>query len=290
MRDRARGVVEAGAGMALLSTDSLFVRLADTDTADVVFWTGSLTAAVMLSVASVRSGSGPVTAIRRGGRAGLLVGVLQAVTVVAFVAAVGGTSIPDVMAIVAATPLVGALLARVLIGEATSRRTWLAIAASAAGAAVILAGSLGTGGLGGNRWAVVAITAFGSAAVVLRRAPDLSRPLVVGLGGLLAALAAAWPASLSGHGAVTWFALVAMGAITGPLARLLISSAPRHLPVAEVALFAPLESVLAVVWALVLFGEDPAATTAVGGALVVAAVLWGVWPDATGTRRIRTSA
>jgi drug/metabolite transporter (DMT)-like permease len=72
-----------------------------------------------------------------------------------------------------------------------------------------------------------------------------------------------------------------MGAVVGPLARVLIATAPRYLPATEVALFAPVETVLATLWAYLAFDEAPSTRTWVGGAIILAAVLWGVWPRPT---------
>ena len=48
MDHRLRGVLLAAGGMVALSTDSLFVRLADTNSFDVVFWVGLFTTVVLL--------------------------------------------------------------------------------------------------------------------------------------------------------------------------------------------------------------------------------------------------
>ena len=47
------------------------------------------------------------------------------------------------------------------------------------------------------------------------------------------------------------------------------------------ALFAPVEMVLATVWAFLAFGETPAARTWLGGAIIIVSVVWGVWPGRT---------
>lgn len=60
-----------------------------------------------------------------------------------------------------------------------------------------------------------------------------------------------------------------------PLGRLAYTSAPKYAPTAEVALFTPIETVAATVWAWAFFSERPSAATWVGGTIVLAAVLWG---------------
>lgn len=278
MNDRWRGVLLAAGGMATLSTDSLFIRLADTGTYDVVFWVGLLTALVLLVVPGLVSPRDLRDQLAGRGGAVALLGVLQAAALLLFVVAVQHTAVANVVAILAAAPLAGALFGWLWLHERPARHVWIAMVACAAGVAVVVTGSAGGGGLLGVSCAVGAIVAFALAAVALRRCPDVSRSLVVGLGGALLALVTLPQATVTGHSATTWFALVAMGAVVGPLARVLIASAPRYLPAAEVTLFTPVETVLATLWAFFAFGETPALRTCIGGAIILASVAYGVWP------------
>jgi drug/metabolite transporter (DMT)-like permease len=162
--------------------------------------------------------------------------------------------------------------------ERTERRVWVAIGVSAVGIGTVIAGSIGGGHLTGDLLAVGAVVAYGFSVVLLRRWTTVSRTMIVGLAGFALAIATVRSATLTGHSPKTWFALVAMGAIFGPLARVMLASAPRYLPAAEVALFTPLETALAPLWAYLAFDERPAAATWVGGAVVLAGVLWALAP------------
>lgn len=264
--------------MVVLSTDSLLVRVADVGAFDVVFWVGALTAVVMLGIESARGRANPTALVRRDGPVVLAAAGLQGVTILLFVAAVDATAVANVAAIIAAAPLGVALLSRLLIGERSPARVWAGIVASMAGIGIVVSGSLGGGSLTGDLFAIGAIVTFGLGTVVLRVHPAISRPLVVGLGGAMVAVASAWPADITGHGSTTWLALIAMGAVLGPLARVMIATAPRYLPSTEVALFAPLEAVLAPVWALLVLDEGPSVRTVIGGTVILAGVLWAVWP------------
>lgn len=277
MDDRRKGILLALGGMVVLSTDSLFARAADADRFDVIFWVGLLGAVVTTAIGVTRHRVGPVQLVRRGGTPLLLAAGLQATTLGCFVLAVRTTTVANVVAIFAAAPLAAAVLARLLIGERSTRRVWIAALVSGLGVLLVVGGSLGAGDVRGDLLAVVAIVAFGSAGVVLRRHPELDRTTVIGLGGTLMALAAS-PAATTAHTTGTWAALLAMGAVVGPSARVMMASAPRYLTVAEVSLFAPLETVLASVWAYLAFDEVPAGATWVGGAVVLAALIWANLP------------
>lgn len=283
MDDRRRGLLLALCGMVVLSTDSLFARAADADRFDILFWVGLFTAVVTTAIGAARHRVGPVELVRRGGRPLVLAAALQATTLGSFVVAVRTTSVSNVVAILAAAPLASAVLARLLIAERSARRVWIAAVASAGGVLVVVAGSLGAGDARGDLLAVGAIVAFGCAGVVLRRHPDLDRTTVIGLGGTLMAVTTL-PAATTAHSAGTWAALVAMGAVVGPTARVMLATATRYLTVGEVALFAPLETVLATVWAYLAFDEVPAGATWLGGAVVIASLLWANLPARRATR------
>lgn len=269
---RRTGLLLGVGGMAVLSTDSLFARAADADRFDIVFWIGLLTATVTSVIGAIRHRAGPVALVRRGGRPLVLAAALQATTLTCFVVAVRTTAVANVVAILAAAPLASAVLARVLIGERSTRRVWIAAAVSGLGVLVVVGGSLGAGDVRGDLLAVAAISTFGCGAVVLRRHPELDRSTVVGLGGALMA-AVSLPAATTAHDAGTWAALLAMGAVVGPTARVMLAVATRHLTVAEVGLFAPLETVLATIWAWLAFDEVPVTATWIGAAIVLAALV-----------------
>ena len=267
--------------MLAVSTDSLFIRLADIGGFDVTFWIGVFTALVLFALLTIRDRRPPFALVRSNGWPLWLAGALQATSTSAFVLAVTNTSVANVVVIIAAAPLIAAVLSTLILHEPSPRRVWIAVAAVVVGVLIVVSGSLGGGSLGGDLLALLAITLFGCSLVLLRRYPDIDRMAMVLLGGIGMALIAAAPATLLGHSGRTWLALALMGLIFGPLARVLIAEAPKHLPAAEVGLFAPVETVAATVWAWLFFSEAPAFTTIIGGVIIVAAVIWGTWQPQT---------
>jgi drug/metabolite transporter (DMT)-like permease len=281
---RRRGLLLAAGATALLSTDGVLVRAAHADAFDVMFWTGLLSAASSLTFAGLGDHTSPIARLRRSGRPGVVAGLLQGATVVGFVLGVSHTSVANTMVIIAAAPAVTALLAWLVLRERATTRVWAAIAVSLVAVAVIVSGSVGGGTVGGDLAAVGATIAYSLLTVVLRRHPATDRAAVVGIGGLVMAAVAAGPADVLDHSARTWVVFVAMGVVIGPLSRTMIAAAPRYLPATEVALFAPVETVLAIVWAFVFYDESPPVRTWVGGAAIVATVLWATVP--TRPRRV----
>gem|GEM_PF-6855917 len=151
--NRPYGWLLAGVGMLLVSTDAPFVRWADTDAR---VMTG-LVAAFSLPVyglilwrrsrhspdPSAHSAHALVRALRRRAVPFAAVAIALALCQLSFVAAINHTQIANVVAIVAAGPVLAALGARIFLGEHTSRRVWIAIGVAVTGILLIVWPSLG---------------------------------------------------------------------------------------------------------------------------------------------------
>ena len=230
---------------------------------------------VFLMLNRVVETAGPVASLRRAGRPLLLLATLTAISHVSFITSVTRTSVANVVVIVAAAPVAAAVAARVLLGERTSTRVWTAIAITVGGVVTVVAASLGRPNLGGDLLAVLAIVAFALSITIWRRHPDLSRYVALALSSVIVLVVTAPFADLAGLEGRTYAAAAAMGLIFSPAGRIAHSSAPRFAPAAEVALFAPVETVAATIWAWLAFAEVPTTATVIGGMVVLAGVFYG---------------
>jgi drug/metabolite transporter (DMT)-like permease len=262
--------------MFLVSTDAVLVRLADVDGGTFAFMSGLWSTPLMWTIANRSLGRDLGTRLREYRNPLVLTGVMGAISTTAFVTAVTKTDVANVVAIIGAGPIIAAVTARIALKEHASGRTWLAIAGAIGGILVIVGGSLSAGGATGELLAIVAISGFGMNITIWRRHPDMPRVLIVAMTAtctvVLTALMAN-PLSLDRTGLM---ATLAMGAVFGPTARFCMTTATRHASAAEVSLFTPVETVSATLWAWLWFNEVPATLTFVGGAVVLAAVFYGV--------------
>ena len=273
---RRRGILLAFAGMLIVSTDSPLTRMADTNGFNITFWMGVLTFVVLTTVVTAQ-GKNPIELIRLGGKPLIILAILQASSTTAFVHAVTKTAIANVVVIIAIAPMMAAALSWFMLRERTSLRVWAAIFASLVGIVIVVSGSFGGGSVTGDLLALFAVGLFSISLVILRGRPEVSRMMMVALAGVGMSLIAFIPATLWGHPAKTWLAIFLLGAILGPTARVMLASAPRYLPAAQVSLFTPVETIAATLWAYIFFDEQPPARTYVGGVIVIAAVVLGIW-------------
>lgn len=275
LTDSRTGFLLAMGGVLLISLDSLWIRLSEAGSWDVAFWVGVFTFVGISMVLPLRTGDSIVTVIRRDRSPLVASSMLNTISVVMFIVAVGLTTVANTVAILAAAPIASAVVARVIIGERPSTRTWWAIAGSVVGIVIIVAGSIGAGSVSGDAAAVVAVLAFAGNVTLWRRFPAISRLGVIGLGGLFTAIVAFVPAQPFEVDGRALAILAIMGLLTGPAGRVSLASSTRYLPAAQVGLFTPVETVAATAWAWLFLSEAPPLATVIGGVIVILSVLYG---------------
>lgn len=269
-----RGLILSGLGMLLLSPDALAMRLmTDAGPWTVVFYRAlciGISVFLALQLVRRRSMKGMVVAL---GPAGLGAAVALAVSNASFVGAVANTTVANTLIILAMTPFFSALLGRLLIGEAVEGRTWAGIGVAFLGVLVTVSGSFGGGAWQGDLSALSGAASQALALVLLRRKSLDDIFAAFGLSGFVGALMVlplAWPP-------VAWGAdlmiLAAAGLLMIPLGYGLFLSGVATVPAAEVALLALVETVLGPVLVWIGLGEVPGVHTAVGGAIVLGAIV-----------------
>jgi drug/metabolite transporter (DMT)-like permease len=275
--------------MLLVSTDSFFIRKANFDSWTISFVFGVASTIALGAYFLVTSDEPPGRALRREPRTLAGLAVLSSATQIAFVSAVNNTAVSNVVVIVAATPIASAALAWLLLKERTSRRVAVAIAITVVGILVVVGNSLGTPTLDGDLLALLAVALVSLSLVLWRRSPAINRPFALALSSATMALVTAPFASVGTAPARVFVAAGLMGLLFNPLGRLSYTTAPKYAPTAEVALFSPVETVAATVWAWWFFSERPSAATVVGGAIVLVGVVYGTigrgWRPANASTR-----
>ena len=263
---RQRGWVLAALGMLLVSTDSYFVRLADIDGWTMAFLVSVVSLPVQLALQRVVEGGDVVGAFRASPRGLATVGILSGVSQVCFIIAITRTDVANVVVIVAASPIIAAVVGRVFFGERTNRRTWIAI---------VVSSSIGSPNLVGDLLALTAVAAFSTNMNVWRRYREQSRFIGLSIAASVTIVITVWFAAPFGLSTQVYLAAIGMGLLFNPIGRLCLTSAPRHAPASEVALFTPVETLAASAWAWIAFSEQPSTRTFLGGAVIFLGLLYG---------------
>jgi drug/metabolite transporter (DMT)-like permease len=189
-----------------------------------------------------------------------------------FIAALNHTSVARVLFILALSPVLAALLARVTLGEPITRRTVVAMALALAGVALML-GAPGEGSLVGDGLSFVTALAFAVMIVITRWRHDVSMAPATCVSQailVVAFLPFASPGEIGGDDFV-WLAALGIGQIGLGFALLTVGA--RLIPAAQVGLITLLEVVLGPLWVWLALDERPSTLTLVGGAIVIGAIV-----------------
>jgi drug/metabolite transporter (DMT)-like permease len=268
-----RGVLLVASAAVCFSSGGLIVRLVGTGPWTTSLWRSlfaSLSLALVLQLARRRS---ILAQWREGGRPALTVAACMALASTCFILSLARTSVADTLLLMSVGPYVAGLLGWLLAGERVPLRTWLSMGVALAGAAVMVSDSYARGALGGNVLALVTASSFALAIVLIRRHPDIQMAPAAALGMALTALVALPLADPLGTPPRDLALLAFFGAGQFAGGFLLFTAGARLIPAAESALIGMLETVLGPLWVWLVVNERPGATTLIGGAVILAALL-----------------
>ena len=271
-RRQRRGPIYVALAAVAWSTAGVLQRQVTVDTPTQVFGRAVFAGAALLAYVAVVDRGRVIQAFRSVGVAGIAVALCVATASGSFIAALNHTSVARVLFILAVSPVLAALLARVTLGEPITRRTVVAMALALAGITLML-GAPGEGNLAGDGFSFVTALAFALMIVITRWRQDVSMaPATCVSQAILVAvfLPFASPGAIGGDDAA-WLAALGIGQIGLGFALLTVGA--RLIPAAQVGLITLLEVVLGPVWVWLALDERPTTLTLVGGAIVILAIV-----------------
>lgn len=207
------------------------------------------------------------------GWVGTAIAVCFATASACFVYALNHSSVASVLFIQALAPFVAVVLAAVFLRERSSRRTWVATGIAIAGVAVMVGGPH-IGSAAGLVAASVMTVLFATAIVLTRHRRDVSMAPAVALSQVLVFLGSVGFSHPSTVGGGEVWRFVVLGVVQMGLGQLCFIVGARLLPASETALITLLEVVLGPLWVGIFYSENPGTATLVGGAVVLAAVVY----------------
>ncbi|MCZ4351823.1 DMT family transporter [Roseovarius aestuarii] len=269
---RQVGIVLMLASALLFSSAGLFTKGVAATAWQVIFWRALFSAVLTFGMVALRGRWRPE--VTQMGAQGLLVAVISALATAAFLSAFKLTAVANVALIYAATPLVAALLAWVLLRERPGR--WMVVGACVGltGIAVILGGSLGEMHLRGDLLALCMALGLSMLFVLYRAWPAVPAAGPTALSSILLLPVAGWMAPPLGVPLFEIAVLAAFGLVFA-VASVLMLEAAKRLPSGQAGLLSTSETPFAMLLAWLILSEWPDPMTWTGGALVMAGVLLG---------------
>ncbi len=283
------GALSVLAGGLCWSFTGVFVRLAPhLDAWQFLVYRG-LGVAVAFALLARSRGRGRILAdLRALGSLGIVATLALSGAAIGFIIALKLTSVANALFLSSCAPLLSAILGFLVLGERLDVRQIGAVALGFCGLTVIVGGGFETGHIAGDVWGLLCALSFAIVSVCMRLAPKCDfRPAMVGY-GVFSALVAAGVAY--GEGATLTpppleaLSAFAAGFVLMGLGFALFLRGAPSVPAVGQTLLAQTETIFGPVWVWLAFGETPAVTTLVGGAVIFAAVvamaLSGVGPPA----------
>lgn len=284
-----------GTGMVLVLTagllwsfQALIIRqMDDAGSWAILFWRSLTMVPVLTAFVAWRAGGAPLPAFRKAGAAGIFGGVALVVAMAGSIIGFQATTVANAAFLLAASPFLAAVLGWIMLREPVSSRTWIAIALAMVGIFIMVREGLSAGAWLGNIAALAGALGFAAFTVSLRwRRIDDSVPCVI-IGALFAVATGAVVAPQLGEtlmiSAHDLLLCVLMGIVTMSGGMILYTFGSKVVPSAELALLSNTEVMLAPFWVWLLMGETASTGTFVGGAVLLAAILFNAY---AGIRRL----
>ncbi len=279
MSERTGILLVFGSALAW-SFGGVFSRYLDPalDVWTVVFWRSAWAAAFLFAFMLWRDGPrGTLELITSMRLPSFLVALCFATASTSFVVALSHTTVANILLIQAAVPLIAALLSWILFREVVSRQTAIAIALVILGVGVMVSQSL-TGKVSpiGDALALLISFAFAIATVITRRYSHVRMVPAVFLGICIAGAVAFFNAKSFAVTGQEMAVLFGFGAVNLGAGLAMFVTGARFVPAALTALIGLGEPVLGPIWVWLFHGEVPTTATLIGGAIVMAALIWHV--------------
>lgn len=278
---RQQGVALVLLASLLWSFAGLLMRLLHLDVWTIQLWRGLSTLVMLTAILLWTHGTGLLAEIRSLGKIDFLCAALGTIAMYSFVSAVAYTTVADVLVVYATLPFFAAIFGWLILREKVGARTMAGAILALIGVAIMVSGSVGEGRLLGDLLALSMTVGFGLQIVVLRRNPTRSVTMINAMSVILGSVISLFFAPLVIPTAYELTILTSLGMLTIGLGMLLFTMGARLIPSAEAGLLGLLEVVLAPLWVWLAFSEDPGKPALIGGALVLAAVIWQILGELT---------
>ena len=269
LTDHGKGYLITLAGVAIITPDTLLIRLAAVEPFTLAALRGVMGGLMVLTLSALWYRRGFAAQFRGLGFWALAVALLQGVGMILFVTALHYTSVANVLIAFATMPLIAAVMSWALLGERVAPVTWLAILVCLGGLVVVVSGSIGSGRLFGDMLALIDAVCLAAFLVVVRRHRTLNMVPAMGLGLLTSALLAAPFAVFPAMAPLQWLWIALIGLVVLPFGAMLLTLGPRYLAAPEVAMLMLLETVVGPFWVWLVLAEEPGNRSLIGGAIII---------------------
>lgn len=272
MHRHTKGLLLTFSGVILMSFESPLIQISGLNGETAGFYFGLCMLLSTNFLMALKGKSFYINSYKKSFKGVIFSGFLMGMSNFFFVMAVYNTGIAKTVLILAASPIISALVAFIFLKQKTPRRVFLATIFVFSGLYLILSDDLSSSSLIGNLYAFGCVLSFSSLFCVLSFYKDASRMGYISFGGLFVVLFCVWNASFD-ISLSAFLPICLMGLLITPLSRLLIGFGTRYLIPAEVGLLVIGESILAPIWGWWWLDEVISQNVFIGGCIILFALM-----------------
>ena len=270
--DQKKGMLMAFTAVMFLTPDSLFIRLANVNSWNLIFYRGFIPFSLVFIGLLVIYKNNFIKQTFSNGWRGIAYALIFTITNITFVISIENTNVANTLIMIALAPMLSAILSFVFLNEIPDKKTWAAIFITTLSVVYIFYDALDTGDLLGNALGLLTALGLAVGAVIIRSAKKIDLVPSAMFGKLLVALIAFYFAdnlSLTGND-LTIIPLMCVMCVAIPF--VLVTIAPRFITAAEVNLFFLLETILGPIWVWLVVKEQPSFETVIGGSIIIVTI------------------
>ena len=270
--NQKKGMVLAFTAVMFITPDSLFIRLADINSWNLIFYRGFIPFLVVFIGLLIIYKNKIIQEIINNGWHGFAYACVFTITNIVFVISIENTNVANTLIMIALAPMLSAIISFIFLKENPDQKTWVAIIITTLAVAYIFYDALDAGDFLGNFLGLVCATGLAVGAVIIRSAKKISLVPSAMLGKLMVGLIAllfADKLKLEGND-LTIVPLMCIMCVAIPF--VLVTLAPRFITAAEVNLFFLLETTLGPLWVWLVIKEQPSIETITGGLVIVVTI------------------
>jgi len=270
--NQKKGMLLAFTGIIFITPDSLFIRLANTESWNLIFYRGLIPFLVVFIGLVFIYKKKLLKEIKNNGWRGIAYAAVFTMTNIVFVISIENTNVANTLIMISLAPMLSAVISFIFLNENPDKTTWLAITITTLAVIYIFYDALDAGDFLGNFLGLITAMGLAIGANIIRSAKKISLVPSAMLGKLMVALIALYfvdQIKLEGNDLII---IPVMCIMCVAIPFVLVTLAPRYITAAEVNLFFLLETILGPLWVWLVIKEQPSLETILGGAVIVVTI------------------
>jgi len=272
LNNQQKGIALAFFGVLMITPDSLFIRLVNINSWDLVFYRGAIPFLCLLIGLLFVYKNKFLSAFYAIGLAGVLNAIFIALMNISFIVSIENTNVANTLIMISLAPMLSAIISFIFLKENPDKKTWMAITVTTLAVIYIFFDSLEKGDFKGNFFGFICATGLAAGTVIIRSVKQINLVPSAMMGKLFVALIALIfvdKFNLTGKDLII---IPTMGIFCVAIPFVLITLAPRYITAPEVNLFFLLETILGPLWVWLVIHEQPSIETIVVGVVIISTI------------------